>query len=70
MRGLPPFLPRRTSAHTMPHGDPADNSAVIRLGFMINDNDLPGSETFDPIVWPVTYGTFERWENSAVATCE
>ena len=54
----------------MPHGDPADNSAVIRLGFMINDNDLPGSETFDPIVWPVTYGTFERWENSAVATCE
>jgi len=40
------------------------------LGIMVNDNDTPGSDTLNPITWPVTYGTFERQEKQAVAVLE
>jgi nitrous oxidase accessory protein NosD len=40
------------------------------FGFMINDNDLPGADTLNPMVWPVTYGTFERDDRSATAVLE
>ena len=42
----------------------------VLLGIMINDNDTPGSDTLNPITWPVTYGTFERQEKHAVAVLE
>jgi hypothetical protein len=43
---------------------------TFRLGFMLDDNDLPGSESFKNILWPVTFGIFERSEKSAEAVLE
>ncbi len=43
---------------------------TFRLGFMIDDNDLPGSDSWQNIVWPVTFGIFEREEKSATAVFE
>jgi DNA-binding beta-propeller fold protein YncE len=40
------------------------------FGFMINDNDTPGADTLNPLVWPVTYGTFERDDRYATAVFE
>ena len=37
---------------------------------MLDDNDLPGSESFQNITWPVTFGIFERSEKSAEAVWE
>ncbi len=42
----------------------------FRLGFMLDDNDLPGSESWQTIAWPVTFGIFERSEKSAEAVFE
>jgi hypothetical protein len=42
----------------------------FRLGFLLDDNDLPGSESFQNITWPVTFGIFERSEKSAEAVLE
>ncbi len=38
------------------------------LGFMIDDNDEPGSDVQRLMVWPATYGTFNPPEDGAVAT--
>ncbi|MGA2620149.1 MAG: right-handed parallel beta-helix repeat-containing protein [Thermoguttaceae bacterium] len=43
---------------------------TFRLGFMLDDNDLPGSESWQNITWPVTFGIFERSEKSAEAVFE
>ncbi len=42
----------------------------FRLGIMINDNDVPGVDALNPIVWPVTYSTFERPDRLATAVFE
>lgn len=38
------------------------------LGFMIDDNDEPGTDVQRLMVWPATYGTFNPREDSALAT--
>jgi len=42
----------------------------FHVGFAINDNDVPGSENYNAIVWPAMYFTFSRSENFAEATFE
>jgi len=42
----------------------------FQLGFMINDNDIPGVDDLNPIAWPSTYGTFERPDRLAPAVFE
>jgi len=42
----------------------------FRLGIMIDDNDVPGSDDWQNTVWPVTFGIFERSERSATAKFE
>jgi hypothetical protein len=37
------------------------------LGFMIDDNDEPGSDVQNLMVWPATYGTFNPPEDGAKA---
>ncbi len=38
------------------------------LGFMIDDNDEPGTDVQRLMVWPATYGTFSPAEDGALAT--
>lgn len=40
------------------------------LGFMIDDNDVPGTDVQNLIVWPASYGTFDPAEKGALATFE
>lgn len=42
----------------------------FRLGIMLNDNDVPGWDALNPVVWPSTYGTFERPDRLAPAVFE
>jgi len=46
------------------------SSEAIWLGFMVNDNDVPGSDTQDLIVYPATYNTFATKERGILATLE
>jgi len=43
---------------------------AIWLGFMVNDNDMPGSDTQDLIVYPATYNTFATKERGIRASLE
>ena len=49
---------------------PVRSGAGVWLGFMIDDNDVPGSDTQKTIVWPATYGTFNVKEQGAWAVFE
>ncbi len=40
------------------------------IGFLINDNDQPGSDLQKLLTWPATYGTFNVKEAGALATFE
>jgi hypothetical protein len=40
------------------------------FGITVNENDVPGSDSFAPIAWPATYGTFSRDNDLATATFE
>ena len=40
------------------------------LGFMIDDNDSPGADVQNLMVWPATYGTFSPKEDGALAIFE
>jgi len=42
----------------------------FRLGIMLNDNDMTGWDDLNPVVWPSTYGTFERPDRLAPAVFE
>jgi hypothetical protein len=42
----------------------------FRLGIMLNDNDVSGWDALNPVVWPSTYGTFERPDRLAPAVFE
>ncbi len=42
----------------------------FRLGIMLNDNDVTGWDDLNPVVWPSTYGTFERPDRLAPAVFE
>ena len=37
------------------------------IGFLIDDNDEPGSDVQHYMFWPATYGTFQPKEDSALA---
>ena len=51
-------------------GVTGDSGESIWLGFMVNDNDAPGSDTQDLIVYPATYSTFATQERGILATLE
>ncbi len=40
------------------------------IGFMLDDNDVPGTDVQNLIVWPASYGTFAPKETGAFATFE
>jgi hypothetical protein len=40
------------------------------VGFMINDNDDPGTDFQDYLAWPSTFGAFNPKESGALAVCE
>jgi hypothetical protein len=40
------------------------------IGFLINDNDQPGTDIQQFLLWPVTYGTFSGKESGAIAVLE
>lgn len=40
------------------------------IGFLINDNDIPGGDIQKYLVWPATYGNFNIKEAGALATFE
>ena len=40
------------------------------LGFLINDNDDPGTDVQNYLVWPATYGNFNPVEDAAIAVLE
>jgi hypothetical protein len=44
--------------------------ASFWLGFMIDDNDVPGADVQDFMVWPASYGTFGPKEDGALAVFE
>ncbi len=44
--------------------------ASFRLGLLIDDNDQPGGDVQEYLIWPSTYGTFSPPEAGALATFE
>ena len=48
----------------------ATPGSTMRVGVLVDDNDLPGADLQKYEVWPATYGTFSGPEMSALATFE
>ncbi len=44
--------------------------ATFWLGLMLCDNDVPGTDVQDYLVWPSSYGTFQPKEDGALAVFE
>jgi hypothetical protein len=44
--------------------------ATFWLGFLIDDNDAPGTDVQDVLAWPASYGTFNPKEDGALAVLE
>src|ERR1019366_4386831 len=49
---------------------PLEPGKSFWLGFMIDDNEQPGSDVQNVLLWPATYATFVGKELGAIATCE
>jgi Right handed beta helix region len=49
---------------------PFESGKAFRLGFQINDNDDPGTDVRNFLVWPATYGHFNPVEDAAIAVLE
>ncbi len=49
---------------------PVRSGASFWLGMMIDDNDTPGTDVQDVLVWPSSYGTFQPKEDGALAVFE
>jgi hypothetical protein len=49
---------------------PVRPGATFWLGFLICDNDVPGADIQDYLVWPASYGTFQPKEDGALAVFE
>jgi hypothetical protein len=49
---------------------PVRPGASFWLGFLICDNDVPGTDVQDLLVWPASYGTFGPKEDGARAVFE
>jgi hypothetical protein len=49
---------------------PVRSGATFWLGFLICDNDTPGADIQDFLVWPASYGTFQPKEDGALAVFE
>jgi hypothetical protein len=49
---------------------PVQSGATFWLGFQMCDNDVPGTDVQDVIVWPASFGSFGPKEDGAVAVFE
>jgi hypothetical protein len=49
---------------------PLKPGQTFRLGFLINDNDNPGTDVQNYLVWPATYGNFNPVDDMAIAVLE
>jgi hypothetical protein len=49
---------------------PVRSGASFSLGFLICDNDVPGTDVQDLLVWPASYGTFQPKEDGALGVFE
>ncbi len=51
-------------------GPTGKSGDTMWIGFMLDDNDVPGSDVQDLLVYPATYGTFALKERGCLATFE
>ena len=49
---------------------PLKPGQTFRLGVLINDNDDPGTDVQNYLVWPATYGNFNPIDDMATAVLE
>jgi hypothetical protein len=49
---------------------PLQSGRNFRIGFVINDNDAPGPDVPNSLVWPATFGDTNPIEDSAIAVLE
>jgi hypothetical protein len=49
---------------------PLKPGQTFRLGVLINDNDDPGTDVQNYLVWPATYGNFNPVDDMAIAVLE
>jgi hypothetical protein len=49
---------------------PLKPGQTFRLGVLINDNDNPGTDVQNYLVWPATYGNFNPVDDMAIAVLE
>jgi hypothetical protein len=49
---------------------PLKPGQAFRLGVVVNDNDQPGSDVHNYLVWPATYGNFNPVDDMAIAVLE
>lgn len=60
----------RESPESLRELEPWGPGLEFWLGFMINDNDQPGSDVQNDVVWPATYGNFNPREDGGRANLE
>ncbi len=65
------MLPMEKAFEGDPKAGPTGKSGdTMWIGFMLDDNDVPGSDVQDLLVYPATYGTFALKERGCLATFE
>ncbi len=69
-RGEPPGYDPTTYRGSVKSLFPMKPGQTFRLGFLINDNDEPGSDIQHYLVWPATYSNFGPVEDGALAVLE
>ena len=63
-------IDERTYKDSLKELFPLKPGQAFRIGFLINDNDDPGTDVQNYLVWPATYGTFNPVEDGAIAVLE
>jgi hypothetical protein len=65
------MLPMEKAFEGDPKAGPTGKSGdTMWIGLMLDDNDVPGSDVQDLLVYPATYGTFALKERGCLATFE
>ena len=65
-----PASPGLHSAGRMLESNLWSGTVPFWLGLMIDDNDVPGADVQDLMVFPASYGTFDDKERGALAVFE
>ena len=49
---------------------PLESGRTFRLGILIDDNDVPGTDVHDSLAWPATFGNTRPIDDGAIAVLE